>query len=185
MSVITIVTGLPRSGTSLMMQILKNIPLEIITDNHRKSDVNNPEGYYEFEAVKGILKNNQFLKDCQGKGIKIVAPLVQFIDLKLNYKVIFMRRHMEEILLSQEKMLGKDQSSERAKFKAIYELHLKKTIEFLKLNKIPFIEIEYRNLVNTTEEEIEKILQFLEMNGDKQLLIKQVNDKHYRNRSEI
>ena len=120
MSEIIVVTGLPRSGTSLMMQILEKVPLEIMTDNLRKSDVNNPEGYYELEAVKGIVKNNQFLRDCQGKVVKIVAPLIQFIALEHTYRVIFMRRNMEEILMSQEKMLGKDQSSEREKFNTIY-----------------------------------------------------------------
>jgi hypothetical protein len=183
MSEIIIVTGLPRSGTSLMMQILEKVPLEIMTDKLRKSDVNNPEGYYELEAVKGIVKNNQFLKECKGKAVKIVAPLVQFIDLELKYKVIFMRRNMEEILMSQEKMLGKDQSSEREKFSTIYNLHLKKTSEFLIVNQIPFVEVEYRELITNTELEIDTVLRFLKFKGDKQLLINQVNSSYYRNRS--
>jgi hypothetical protein len=113
-----------------MMQLLKNIPLEIASDNVRTSDINNLDGYYELEAVKGIVRSNEFLYDCIGKVVKIVAPLTQFIDLSHKYKVILMRREMEEILMSQEKMLGKDQSNEREKFKSIYELHLKKTYQF-------------------------------------------------------
>jgi len=166
------------------MQILEKVPLEIMTDNLRKSDINNPEGYYELEAVKGIVRNNQFLRDCEGKVVKIVAPLIQFIDLELKYKVIFMRRNMEEILISQEKMLGKDQSSEREKFKTIYNLHLKKTSEFLTSNQIPFLEVEYHELIDKPIDEIEKMLQFLEIAGNKQVLANQVNSNYYRNRSE-
>jgi hypothetical protein len=184
MSEILVVTGLPRSGTSLMMQILEKVPLEIMTDNLRKSDINNPEGYYELEAVKGIVRNNQFLRDCEGKVVKIVAPLVQFINLEFKYKVIFMRRNMEEILMSQEKMLAKDQSSEREKFKTIYNLHLKKTSEFLTSNQIPFLEVEYHELIDKPIYEIEKMLQFLEIAGNKQVLANQVNSNYYRNRSE-
>ena len=182
MSEIIIVTGLPRSGTSLMMQILKKVPLEIKTDNLRKSDINNPEGYYEFEAVKGISKNNQFLKDCQGKVIKIVAPLPQFIDLNLKYKVIFMRRDLDEVLISQEKMLKKDQSLERDKFKNIYELHLKRTRQFFDLNKIPILDVEFRELMSNPEIEIEKLIQFLNLNCSNSKLIDCINPNYYRSK---
>ena len=94
--IITLVTGLPRSGTSLMMQILNKSNLEILSDGVRESDINNPEGYYELEAVKGIVKDNSFLKNAYGKVVKIVAPLPMFLDKTLNYKVIFMRREIEE-----------------------------------------------------------------------------------------
>jgi hypothetical protein len=182
MSEIIIVTGLPRSGTSLMMQILEKVPLEIMTDKLRKSDVNNPEGYYELEAVKGIVKNNQFLKECKGKAVKIVAPLPQFIDLNLNYKVIFMRRDMDEILISQEKMLNKDQTSEREKFKNIYHLHLKKTYQFFELNNIPFIDIDYNNLFIEPILELTKLVDFLNQNVKMDEMIGCIKHHHYRNR---
>jgi len=182
MKEIIVVTGLPRSGTSLMMQILEKVPLEIMTDNFRKSDVNNPNGYYELEAVKGIVKNNEFLKECQGKVVKIVAPLPQFLDLSLKYKVIFMRREMDEILISQEKMLKKDQSAEREKFRTIYELHLKKTYQFLELNKIPFLNIDYNNLVSEPNYELAKLIDFLNIDIDLEKIKASVNQKNYRNR---
>jgi hypothetical protein len=80
-------------------------------------------------------------------------------------------------------MLGKDQSSEREKFSTIYNLHLKKTSEFLIVNQIPFVEVEYRELITNTELEIDTVLRFLKFKGDKQLLINQVNSSYYRNRS--
>ena len=182
MSEIIVVTGIPRSGTSLMMQILEKIPIEIMTDEVRQKDENNPEGYYELEAVKGIIRDNSFLREAQDKAIKIVAPLPQFLDLSLKYKVIFMRREMDEILISQEKMLNKDQSAEREKFKTIYELHIKKTYQFLELNKIPFIDIIYNNLFTDSNFELTKLNNFLDRNLDLEKLKACLNQKYYRNR---
>jgi hypothetical protein len=131
MSEIIVITGLPRSRTSLMMQIIDKTDIPVLSDGKRNKDINNPEGYFELDAVKGIVANNSFLNDAIGKAIKIVTPpLPIYLDLKHKYKVIFMRREMEEILLSQEKMLQKNQLSKREKFKTIYEFHLKKLIGF-------------------------------------------------------
>ena len=92
--VITIVTGIPRSGTSLMMQVLKRAGLDIHSDYNRKEDDNNPQGYFELEAVKGIVKNNSFLREARNKVVKIVAPLPTFIDLSEKYQVVFMIRDL-------------------------------------------------------------------------------------------
>ena len=180
---VTIVTGLPRSGTSLMMQIMERTSLPILSDGHREKDINNPEGYYELEAVKGIVKNNSFLKDAEGKVVKIVTPLPLFLDKTLNYRVLFMRRDIEEILRSQEKMLDKDQSSEREKFKTIYELHLKKTYTFFESIRIPFIDVWYKELINNTEVELNKIIDFLEIDANWQDIASAVNPSLYRNRN--
>ncbi len=148
MSEILVVTGLPRSGTSLMMQLINKAGIEILSDGLRKSDVSNPEGYYEYEPVKGIVKDNSFLKDASGKAVKIVAPLPMFMDKALKYKVIFMRREMNEVLRSQEVMLNKDQSAEREKFRTIFQGHLDKTYQFLNTNNIPYLDVNYAELVN-------------------------------------
>ena len=179
---VTIVTGLPRSGTSLMMQIMERTSLPILSDGHREKDINNPEGYYELEAVKGIVKNNSFLKDAEGKVVKIVTPLPLFLDKALNYRVLFMRRDIEEILHSQEKMLGKDQSSEREKFKTIYELHLKKTYTFFESNKIPFIDVWYKELIQEPELEISKMINFLNFKASIPNLIECIKKDLYRNK---
>jgi len=103
METITIVTGLPRSGTSLMMQIIQRSSISLLTVGLREKDINNPEGYYEFEAVKGIVKDNSFLTYAQGKAFKIVTPLPLFLDKSLKYRMLFMLRDLDEILISQEK----------------------------------------------------------------------------------
>ena len=183
MAEITIVTGLPRSGTSLMMQILAKAGLEIMSDGVRQKDVSNPEGYYELEAVKGIVKNNAFLKDAEGKVLKIVAPLPQFIDKGLHYKVVFMRREMEEVLRSQEVMLNKDQSAEREKFRTIYEMHLKKTYQFFEANGIPFVDIHYKSLIQNPEVELQKLIDFLGLTIPMEELISVVKPDLYRNKA--
>ena len=182
MSVVTIVTGLPRSGTSLMMQILEKSSLEILTDGIRQKDNNNPEGYFELDAVKGIVKDNSFLKSAKGKVVKIVAPLPIFIDKSLSYRVIFMRREIEEILRSQEIMLNKDQQAEREKFAAIYETHIQKTHQFFVSNNIPYLDILYKKLIQNPKNELDKIITFLQIDANWQDLDSAVNPSLYRNR---
>ena len=184
MSEILIITGLPRSGTSLMMQIIAKTEIPVLTDGNREKDINNPEGYYELDAVKGIVLDNSFLKDAIGKAVKIVAPLPIYIDNQYKYRVVFMRREMDEILRSQEKMLTKDQTSEREKYRTIYEFHLKKTYNFFIQNKIPFIDINYNLLVKEPEIELKKLIEFCSFESKVEDLAVVVKPDLYRNRNE-
>ncbi len=180
--IITIVTGLPRSGTSLMMQILNKSELDIFSDGIRQKDISNPEGYYELEAVKGIVRDNSFLKNALGKVVKIVAPLPIYMDKSLSYRVIFMRREIDEVLKSQEKMLNKDQVSEREKFRTIYEMHLKKTYSFFYANNISFIDIQHKALLYDSENEIMKIKEFLNLKSPVQDLVSAIKLELHRNK---
>lgn len=184
MSDIFIVTGLPRSGTSLMMQIMNKSEIPVFSDGQRENDINNPEGYFELEAVKGIVMNNSFLDEAKGQVVKIVSPLPIYLNLNHNYKVIFMRREMDEILRSQEKMLDKDQVSEREKFRTIYDFHLKKTYRFFKENEIPYIDVSYNELVSDPESEIQKVITFCGLQTNIEELVKVVKPDLYRNRNE-
>ena len=103
---IIVVSGLPRSGTSMMMQMLAAAGLEIYTDNERKPDENNPKGYLEADAVKGLATDNAWIKDCRGKVIKVVAPVVPYLPQQERYRVVFMQRDIKEIVSSQNRMLG-------------------------------------------------------------------------------
>jgi hypothetical protein len=183
-SEIIIVTGLPRSGTSLMMQILNAGKIDILQDGKRESDISNLEGYFELEAVKGIVVDNSFLKDAVGKALKVVSPLPIYLDTKYNYRFIFMRRDIEEILLSQEKMLNKNQVSEREKYRTVYEFHLKKTYRFLRENNYPFIDVNYNELMSSPEIEINKVAQFCDIENSIEDLVSVVNPELYRNRNE-
>ncbi|MGZ5538159.1 MAG: hypothetical protein ACXWG0_06495, partial [Chthoniobacterales bacterium] len=117
--IITVVSGLPRSGTSLMMQILEAAGIPAFSDNKRKADESNRKGYYEHEKVASLLSSwdRSWLKDARGSAIKIVAPLLAVLPQKLkkpdsepellHYRIIFMERDMEEILQSQSTMLAR------------------------------------------------------------------------------
>jgi len=184
MSEIIVVTGLPRSGTSLMMQVLNKAELPILQDGIRESDVSNPQGYYELEDVKNIVADNSFLDNAVGKAVKIVAPLPIYMKSDLKYKVVFMRRDIEEILQSQEKMLSKDQTSEREKFRTIYEFHLKKTYRFFDQHSIPFIDINYNELMANPVAIIDTVVDFIGLDANAESLSEVVNPELYRNRNE-
>ncbi|RJR32436.1 MAG: sulfotransferase family protein [Desulfobacteraceae bacterium] len=102
---IFIVSGLPRTGTSMMMRILEAGGLGVVTDNERKPDKDNPRGYYEFERVKKIAKDFSWLRDCRGKAFKMVSALLPHLPRDRKYKIIFMKRNLDEVLSSQSAML--------------------------------------------------------------------------------
>ncbi|MEZ4988431.1 MAG: alkaline phosphatase family protein [Saprospiraceae bacterium] len=102
---ITIVSGLPRSGTSMVMQMLEAGGLDIFTDKTREADESNPKGYYEHEAVKGLQRNKQFLDNAIDKTVKVIAHLLPHLPLKFRYRVIFLERDIYEVIASQQKML--------------------------------------------------------------------------------
>jgi hypothetical protein len=103
---VVVVSGLPRSGTSLMMQMLEAGGITVLTDGIREPDEDNPRGYYEFERVKALPKGDyEWLESARGKAVKVVSALLEYLPPEYNYKVIFMHRRMEEILASQRKML--------------------------------------------------------------------------------
>lgn len=102
---ITIVSGLPRSGTSMMMKMLAAGGLEPLTDNIRAADEDNPKGYFEFERVKQIEHDKAWLEDARSRVVKLISALLKYLPPSYQYKVIFMKRSMPEILASQRQML--------------------------------------------------------------------------------
>lgn len=102
---ITVVSGLPRSGTSMMMKMLAAGGMPIVSDSLRKPDDDNPKGYYELERVKQLEHDNAWLPDAQGKAVKIIAALLKHLPPGYRYRIIFMRRNILEVLASQRRML--------------------------------------------------------------------------------
>ncbi|MGB9301084.1 MAG: sulfotransferase [Anaerolineae bacterium] len=102
---IIIVSGLPRSGTSLMMSMLEAGGLGVLTDGIRSPDEDNPKGYYEFERVRQIEHDQAWLEDARGQAVKMVAELLKHLPPEYSYEVVFMQRNLEEILASQRQML--------------------------------------------------------------------------------
>lgn len=102
---IIIVSGLPRSGTSMAMQMLRAGGIEVVTDALRSADADNPHGYLEFERVKHLRTDKSWLDDAHGKAVKVIHMLLPELPLDREYRVIFMRRDLREVIKSQGTML--------------------------------------------------------------------------------
>jgi len=105
MESIAIVSGLPRSGTSLMMQMLEAGGMQLLTDGARAPDADNPRGYLEFEPVKRTGQDASWVALAQGKAVKVVYPLLRDLPRGYQYRVIMMRRDVNEVVASQRAML--------------------------------------------------------------------------------
>jgi tetratricopeptide (TPR) repeat protein len=103
---LVIVSGLPRSGTSMLMQMLAAGGVTVISDGLREPDAGNPRGYFEFEPVKSLWRDSNWLIESKGKAVKIVAPLLTALPMGLPCRVILIERDMDEVLHSQDRMLG-------------------------------------------------------------------------------
>ena len=104
---ITIVSGLPRSGTSMMMRILEAGGMLVLTDGVRSPDDDNPNGYYEFEPVKNTRNDSSWLAAADGKAVKMVYKLLYDLPPDRPYSVIFMQRALKEVVASQTRMLAR------------------------------------------------------------------------------
>jgi len=104
-AVVTVVSGLPRSGTSMMMRMLEAGGLPVLVDGLRPPDEDNPCGYYEFERVKRLERDTAWLPEARGKAVKIISALLRHLPASERYRVVFMRRDLGEVLSSQRAML--------------------------------------------------------------------------------
>ncbi len=132
---IVVVSGLPRSGTSMAMKMLDAGGMPLVTDGVRSADISNPNGYYEFEPVKDLERGEAaWLADARGKAVKIVSPLLTYLPESFDYQVIFMRRPLAEIIDSQHAMLdarGSERGSDAARTAELYAAHLAQVERFL------------------------------------------------------
>ncbi len=184
---ITVVSGLPRSGTSMMMKMLEAGGMEIMTDNLRIADEDNPKGYFEFEVVKELENNKSWLLDAQGKVVKIISQLLKYLSPGYTYKIIFMRRRMEEVLASQKQMLIRrgeptDTISDE-KMAKMFQIHLMQIESWLeKQSNINVCYLHYRDVLDNPAENADKILSFLGIKLDKSKMTNVVDKSLHRQR---
>ncbi len=188
---ITIVSGLPRSGTSMMMKMLDSGNMPLLTDEIRKADEDNPKGYYEYEKVKKLEDDNSWLGLARGKTIKIVSPILYHLKLDSGYmyKIIFMLRDLDEILASQKKMaerLNTDEEKIRDNIlKNEYSSHLEEIENWMEQQEnIDLLPVQYRDVLENPLAVAEGIHDFLGTSLDIQKMASVVDSSLYRQRAE-
>jgi hypothetical protein len=185
---IIIVSGLPRSGTSLMMQMLENGGVEVVTDQIRAADADNPRGYYELEKVKRIKQDASWLPLMRGKAFKMVSQLLYDLLPGENYRIIFMERDMDEMLASQEIMLNRlgKPSASREQMKQSYTLHLERLHEWLRKQRhITVLRVRYSDLVEQPAAQAKRVSDFLGGKADVEKMAKAIDPSLYRNRKAV
>jgi hypothetical protein len=189
---ITIVSGLPRSGTSLMMRMLETGGLPILTDNLRSADIDNPHGYYEFERVKQLEKGDTtWLGTAGGKAVKVISALLHSLPPDRSYYVIFMMRDLNEVLASQRQMMQRRHTTDNrgedvaddAELAALFQAHLRDTQAWLmRQPQMATLYVDYSALLSDTDAQVRRIQNFLDFPLDTGQMVRAVDPTLYRNR---
>jgi hypothetical protein len=181
-SSLVIVSGLPRSGTSMMMG------LPPLTDALRQADTDNPEGYYEFERAKALTRGDiGWLPLAQGKAVKVISALLPHLPDAYHYRVIFMERHLQEVLASQRKMLARrgepEPAIDDAAMAAVFEKHLAQTRSLLAQRpNMAVLSVHYRDVLADAPAQVARVCAFLQQPLDAGQMVAVVNEGLYRNR---
>jgi hypothetical protein len=187
--VITVVSGLPRSGTSMMMKMLEAGGLPCLTDSKRLPDEDNPRGYYEFERVKKLPEGDcDWLLDARGKVVKVVSTLLEHLPAVYRYKIVYMQRNGHEVVHSQQKMLGRLQQTLQPvsdeEFLALFRKHEAQVQAWVACQ--PGMEIcyvSYNDLLAEPRAHLERVQEFLDVQLDLGSMLQVVDHGLYRNRS--
>jgi len=184
---ITIVSGLPRSGTSMMMQMLDKGGLPALTDEIRKADDDNPQGYYEFEPVKKTKVDASWLERAAGKVVKMVHVLLLDLPANHSYRVVFMRRNLDEVVASQNVMLQRGGrptgglSDERVK--SVFEAQLAKVEKYLdEQASFAVLNVNYNDLLAEPKRQVEAVNAFLGGQLETDAMLAVVDPSLYRQR---
>jgi hypothetical protein len=187
---IIVVSGLPRSGTSMLMNMLDAGGMEIMTDSERVADIDNPKGYFEYERVKDLEKetDKSYVREGRGKVLKVISFLIKDLPDDNDYQVIFMRRDLEEVLASQNKMIQRlgteDTTAAEEAMKEAYRNDIVRT-RLLCKNRPNFelIEVHYKNTVEEPSATARSVNAFVGGHLDEAAMRAAVDGSLYRNRS--
>ena len=188
-SFITIVSGYPRSGTSLMMQLLEAGGLPVLRDdNYRPADERNPRGYYEIKdalSLGGEGQTSDWVAGAQGKAVKVIAYQLRFLPPEFEYRVVFMRRRIDEVLASSGKfsLLREDSPlSEREKILAFKTEYVLYEAWLMKQPHLPALFVNYGDLMDCPGPPVVRIRDFIGLPLDASLMIAAIDPALYRNR---
>ncbi len=187
---IMVVSGLPRSGTSMMMKMLENGGIPPLTDEIREADADNPKGYYELERVKQLKKGDTaWLAEAQGKAVKVIAALLEYLPPPYTYKVIFMRREMEEILRSQKQMLiRRGEATDKVadeEMAGLFQKHLNYVTSWMADQpNFDVIYVSYNDVLQNPAEQAQRINHFLGETLDVEKMVEVIDPNLYRQRQQ-
>lgn len=167
---ITVVSGLPRSGTSMMMRMLEAGGLPALSDGVRRANDDNPNGYYELEAVKELARDRSWLSRARGKAVKVLCSRIRDLPPEHEYLVLFMRRDVNEVNASQMAMLSRsglgDVPGSVAELTAGLERVAARTLSWLATQTaFGVIEVNYNDLLRDPASEARRVAAFLQAGG--------------------
>jgi hypothetical protein len=189
---IAIVSGLPRSGTSLMMQMLVAGGMTPLADGERAADADNPRGYLEWERIKTLPQDPACIAEAEGKVVKVISKLLLALPAAHEYRIVFMERPMREVLASQAKMLerrgvatpGTPQSvaADQA-IAAAFEKHLQEVYAWLeKTPQVKSLRLSYHSVLSKPAAAADQLREFLGIDLDTAAMTQAVDASLYRNR---
>jgi len=184
---VCIVSGLPRSGTSMMMNALEAGGMEVLTDHIRQADEDNPRGYYEFEPVKKTREDPSWLREAKGKAVKVIYRLLYDLPKEYRYRVIFMQRNLKETLESQNRMLRRNgrpvDTIPEKKMLTLLAAELSKCERWLAVQpNFNVLYVDYRTMIEDGQKQARKINKFLDGGLDVKAMAAVVDPSLYRNR---
>lgn len=185
---ITIVSGVPRSGTSMMLRMLAAGGMSILSDGVRRPDEDNPHGYFEWEKVKSLRQDASWLAGASGKGVKVIYHWLYDLPLEHRYRVVFMRRDLDEVLASQAAMLlrrgNAGKSPDDATMKRLFEEELREIGDWLaRQSAFELLNVDYRAVLTSPAQQAEQVNAFLGGSLDSQAMAAMVDPALYRRRS--
>ena len=185
---VTVVSGLPRSGTSMMMRMLEAGGVPPVVDGERKANADNPMGYYEFEPVKALKEDSSWVAASTGQAVKVIYKLVYDLPNNVPYRIVFMQRDIEEVLSSQEKMMRRDGlDPDTIGRDLLFNLFQTDVMDFRRWaevqGNIQIMYADYRRMVDEPEEMSRHIAEFLDQDLDIQAMASVVDPDLYRNRA--
>lgn len=185
---VTVVSGLPRSGTSMMMRMLEAGGIAPVVDGERKANADNPMGYYEFEPVKALKEDSSWVAKATGQAVKVIYKLVYDLPNNVPYRIVFMQRDIDEVLSSQEKMMRRDGlDPDTIGRDLLYNLFQTDVMDFRRWaevqGNIRIMYADYRRMIDEPEEMSRHIAEFLGEDLDIQAMASVVDPDLYRNRA--
>jgi len=185
---IAIVSGLPRSGTSLMMQMLAAGGMSPLSDGERPPDDDNPKGYLEWERIKQLPKEPALIAEAEGKVVKVISQLMLSLPDGHEYRIVFMQRPLAEVMKSQEEMRKRrgtfQPGANDSAVEQVFRKHLAEVEKWTASRAhVKMMRVPYHRVLREPQTVAEEVAEFLGVALDVKAMVEQVDASLYRNRT--